>query len=63
VTYADDALRTDELDQLVLNGALGVTLAISLEVAEVTDMTDLSGAVTVRGSVGVDCEKRSLVSN
>jgi hypothetical protein len=54
VTYADDALGADELDQLILNGALGVALAIGLEVAKVTDVTDLSDAVTVRGSVGVD---------
>jgi len=32
-TYANDALGSDELDELVLDGALGVALAIGLEVA------------------------------
>lgn len=58
VTYANDALGTDELNQLILNGTLGVTLAISLEVAKVTDVADLSGTITVRGPVRVDYEGR-----
>jgi hypothetical protein len=32
-TYSDDALGSDQLDKLVLDGSLGVALAIRLEVA------------------------------
>ncbi len=32
-TYANDALGADELDELVLNGALGVALGVGLDVA------------------------------
>lgn len=33
IAYTNDALGADELDQLVLDRALGVTLAIGLQVA------------------------------
>lgn len=32
-TYANDALRADQLDQLVGNGAFAVALGVGLEVA------------------------------
>lgn len=54
-TYANDALGADELDEVVSHGALGVALGIGLNVAEITDVADLGGAVTVGGAVGVDC--------
>lgn len=37
-TYANDTLRADQLDQLVLNGAGGIARGISLEVAKVTNV-------------------------
>lgn len=53
-TYADDALGADELDKVIGHGALGVALGISLEVAEITDVANLVGAVAVGLSMGVD---------
>lgn len=50
-----DALWADELDQLVGNGALGVALAVGLEVAEVTDVADLVRWSAVSLVVRVDC--------
>lgn len=55
VTYANDALGANELDQLVLNAALGVTLAIGLEVTEVTNVALLVAGGTVGLVVRVDC--------
>lgn len=49
VTYANNALGADELDQLVLDTALGVTLAVSLEVTKVTDVALL----VIGGTVGL----------
>lgn len=54
-TYANDGLGADQLDQAVLETALGVTLSISLEVAQVTNVAGLVGAVAVGLVVGVDC--------
>lgn len=46
---AKHALRADQLDHLVADGALGVALAVGLEVAQVTDV-----ALAVRrGAVGL----------
>lgn len=59
-TYTNNALRADQLDKRVADGALGVTLAISLDVAEVTHMTGLVRRGTVGLAVGVDC---ALVSS
>jgi hypothetical protein len=42
---ANDALSTNQLNQLILNSALSIALTISLEVAQVTDV-----AVLVSGS-------------
>ena len=53
-TYADDAIRADELDQLVGGGAGGVSLGISAEVAEVTNVALLVGGGTVVLATGVD---------
>lgn len=53
-TYAKDALSTDQLDELVLLGANGVTLGIGREVAKVTDVTLLVGGGTVGLGEGVD---------
>lgn len=54
LTYADDAIRADELDQLVGGGAGGVSLGISAEVAEVTNVALLVGRGTVVLATGVD---------
>ena len=53
-TYANDGLGADELDEVVSHGALGVTLSIGLEVAEITDVADLVLGGTVVLAVGVD---------
>lgn len=54
-TYADDAVGADELDVRVHDGALGVALAISLDVAQVADVAGLIRGGAVRLVVGVDC--------
>lgn len=59
-TYADDALGANELDEQVGHGALGVALGVGLDVAEITDMAGLIGAVTVSLVVGVDCAHREV---
>jgi|SRR5687767_2904628 hypothetical protein len=53
-TYANDAVGTNELDEVVGHGALGVALTISLDVAEITDMASLIGGSTVGLAVRVD---------
>jgi hypothetical protein len=45
----------DKLDQGVSDGALGIALAISLHVSEVTDVTGLVRRSTVGLVVRVDC--------
>lgn len=45
---AQDALRSDQLDQLVRDGPLGVALAVGFEVAEVADVAFAVGG----GAVG-----------
>lgn len=52
--YTNDALRSDELDEAVLNRALGVALGISLDVAQVADVAGLGGTVTMGLAMGVD---------
>lgn len=47
-TYANDALLPDKLDQLILHCAGRVSLAVSLEVAEITDMALVIGWGAVR---------------
>lgn len=51
---ANDALSTNELDQLVSDCASGVSLAVGLEVAQVTDVTVAVRGSTVFLAVGVD---------
>jgi hypothetical protein len=55
VTHAQNALSTNELDQLIRLGALGVTLGVGLEVTKVTDVADLilGGAVGLAEGVEV----------
>lgn len=54
ITYAQNGLSTNQLDKVVLLGALGVTLSIGLEVAKVTDVTVSVGGGTVVLAEGVD---------
>jgi hypothetical protein len=53
-TYAQDGLGTNQLNEAVLLGAIGVTLSIGLEVAEVTDVTVRVSGGTVVLAEGVD---------
>ena len=46
---AEHALRADQLDELVGDGALSVALAVRLEVAQVADVALIVG----RGAVGL----------
>lgn len=60
-TYANDGLGSDQLDMAVLESALGVALAIGLDVAEVTHVAVLVGTVTVCLVVRVDwnsCQRK-----
>jgi hypothetical protein len=60
-TYADDALGADQLDELVLDAALGVALAVGLDVTEVANVALLVAGGTVGLVVGVDCVGQLLV--
>lgn len=51
-----DALWADQLDVLVGDGSLAITLAVGLEVSEVTDVTLSVGWCAVGLAVWVDCE-------
>lgn len=51
---ADDALRADQLDQLVRGRALAIALSIGLEVAKVANMADLISWSTVCLAMGVE---------
>ena len=53
-TYANDALGANQLDQLIGDGSLSIALAVSLEVAQVTDVALLVAGGTVGLVVGVD---------
>lgn len=53
-TYAQNALGTDQLDKLVLNGAVGIALGIGLEVTKVTNVTVGISGSTVGLAEGVD---------
>ena len=55
---AEDALRADQLDELVRDGALGVALGVGLEVAQVADVALAVGGGAVGLVVGVDCVRR-----
>lgn len=54
---ADDAVRADQLDELVLDGALGNALGVRGDVAEVADVADLVGRRAVGLAEGVDCQR------
>lgn len=54
------ALRPDQLDVLVRDGALGVALAVGFEVAEVANVAFAVGGGAVRFGEGVDCRKRRV---
>jgi hypothetical protein len=47
-------VRADQLDEAVSDGALGIALAVGLNVAQITDVTGLIGRSTVGLAVGVD---------
>lgn len=59
---AEDALRADQLDELVRDGALGVALGVGLEVAQVADVALAVGGGAVGLVVGVDWMKREGMS-
>jgi hypothetical protein len=54
-TYAQNAMLANQLDVLVGNGALGVALAVGLDVAEVADVALAVGGGAVGFAEGVDC--------
>jgi len=51
---AQNALGTEQLDELVLHGTGSIALGISLEVAQVTDVAVRVGGSTVGLAEGVD---------
>lgn len=53
-TYTNDRLGSNQLDVLILDSALGVALAISLDVAQVTNVANRVRRSTVGLVVGVD---------
>ena len=53
-TYADDALRANQLDELVCDASLRVTLTVGLEVTQVTNVALLILGSTVGLVVGVE---------
>ena len=54
-TYANNALGTDQLDELVSGRAFAIALSISLEVSEISYMANLIGGSTMSLAVWVDC--------
>lgn len=54
MTYANNAVFTDQLDLLVLNGSDRVALSIGGDVTQVTNVADLIGGSTVGLAEGVD---------
>jgi len=50
----NDAVRADQLDQLIGNAALGIPLAVRLKVTQVTDMALVVFGGTVGFVVGVE---------
>ena len=53
---SEHALRADELDERVGQGAFGVALFVGFEVAEVADVALRVRGGTVLFAEGVDCE-------
>lgn len=60
LTYANNRLGANQLDVLVLDRALGVTLGIGGDVAKVTNVAGLIGGSTVGLVVGVDWKTGKL---
>lgn len=60
-TYTNDTLLADELDEAILDRALGVSLTVGLEISQVTYVTLAVGWCTMSLAEGVDCS-RSAVS-
>lgn len=56
-SYANDAVGANQLDKVVGDGALGIALSISLDVAEVTNVTGLIRGSSVGLVEGVDCRR------
>ena len=54
-TYSENALGTDQLDELVRGRTNSVALGIGLEVAQVTNVALLIAGSTVGLAEGVDC--------
>ena len=57
---AENALRADQLDELVRDGALGVALGVGLEVAQVADVALAVGGGAVGLVVGVDWGRKNV---
>jgi hypothetical protein len=51
---ANNAVGANKLDEVVGHGTLGVTLAVSLDIAEITNVAGLVGGGTVVLAVGVE---------
>lgn len=47
-------MRANQLDEAVLDGALGIALGIRVNVAEITDVAGVIGGSAVGLAVGVD---------
>jgi hypothetical protein len=54
-TYSNNALRSNQLDELICDRALAIALGISLEVAKIANMAGLVGWSTVCLSEWIDC--------
>lgn len=59
---AKNALRADQLDELVRHAAGGVALGVGLEVAQVADVALAVAGGAVGLVVGVDCAERKKES-
>jgi hypothetical protein len=53
-THSKNAVGTDQLNEVVLDASLGNTVAVGLDVSQVTDVADLVGRSTVGLSEGVE---------
>jgi hypothetical protein len=58
-THANDAVRANQLDKRVSDGALGIALGVSLDVSEITNVTGLVRRSTVGLVVRVDYGRAS----
>jgi hypothetical protein len=59
---AKNALRADQLDELVRDAARGVALGVGLEIAQVADVALAVAGGAVGLVVGVDCTERKKES-